>query len=652
MTAVMRSFLIITLLGSALFSLHVALAADDEVKVTSVFDKRTVDLNGEIKFTLKISGGRANVLRPRIPQLDAFESYYTGRTNQFTFINGRSENTTTFNYVLVPKRAGKFTVPPIEVDVDNQIFRTDPIELEVLGYASSTSVRTVGTQPGGTQGPSPLPSPPAAAGPQAPFSSVQKPTAAAVTPETEKDIFLNIFADKLQAYPNEQILLTHSIYTRLPARAEDFEKEPNLSGFWVEEIPIERDYEPEKVIFEGLQYVKADVSRLAIFPTRTGTFEIDPGVYRATVKKETRPSSLFDDFFDESFFGGSFFSRRELKLLTTRAVRIVVRSFPDQGKPADFGGMAGQFDLRAELDKRAVKQNEPIVLTLTIEGEGNIEMIERPRIPELRDVKIYDSDSSSEISRYRGGVRGKKTFEVTLIPTTAGTFEIPSLSFSYFDPRQNTYRTLHTPPYQVSVSPGPAVPLPASLEALEGAKDLKKKIERESRDIHFIKENLDLRRRWLRAEDFSKGLWVANALLSMASAFLFVRRKREEKLERNVALRRSRYASRSAQRSLKWLRKLAVSSREDDHRKFYEEAPRILNQYFADKFNLSAQGLTLLTLERLLAERGVGGHDLDSLRAFYEMCDRVRFYAAEIPQVRREELLSVMKSMIDFMEKG
>lgn len=642
---VKRTYLLIALLLTGCFLKPVF--AGDQVRVTTVFDKRTVNVAEEIKLTIRIAGAQTNILRPRIPSVDFLESYYTGRTNQFTFINGRSENTTAFSYVLVPKKPGKFKLPPIEVEVDNQIFRTDPIEIEIRDDSSATSPSAAQAPPFAQASSQSATAPPLG---QVPAGSVQKPYTPTVTPDTEKDIFLNIFADKHEAYPNEQILLTYSVYTRVSARAEQFEKDPNMGGFWVEEIPIEKDYQPEKVILEGLQYLKADVKRLAVFPTTTGTFEIDPGVFRATIKKESRPSSLFDDFFDESFFGGSFFTQREPKLLTTKPLKLVVRPFPQQGKPADFSNMAGQFEMRSSVDKKVVKQNEPVILSLVIEGEGNIEMIERPKISELRDVKIYDSDSSTELAKYRGGVRGRKSFEVTLIPTAAGEFEIPPFTFSYFDPRKGSYQTLRAPAYQIRVTPGPAVPLPETLNNL-GPGAFKKKIERESRDIHFIKEGSPLRETGGLAADIERGFLAINGILSLVGLFFFIRRRQEDRLDKNVALKRNRYAAQNARKGISLLKKMRVSHKPEDIKKFFEEAPRVMNGYFADKFNVSAQGLMFYDIEKRLAEKGLSGAQIESLRAFYETCDLVRFTSSGIADARREELIKVIQTMIDFLEK-
>ena len=48
----------------------------------------------------------------------------------------------------------------------------------------------------------------------------------------------------------------------------------------------------------------------------------------------------------------------------------------------------------ATIDKNEVPQNEPVTMKLVIEGEGNIETLNKPTLPELDEFKIYDADTS------------------------------------------------------------------------------------------------------------------------------------------------------------------------------------------------------------------------------------------------------------------
>ncbi|HNV86880.1 MAG TPA: BatD family protein [Candidatus Omnitrophota bacterium] len=632
--------------------------ANEQVKVLPILDKRTVELGDQIQLSIRIVGAQNNLLRPRLPDIEGFDSFFQGRSNQFTFTNGQSESTTTFNYVLVPNRAGSFTLPPIEVEVDNQVFRTDSIALRVTGtQPAQNSGYPPPRSPAGTSGrtssagPSPVQSAPAYSAGSPAIPAVNPNVAKASVPlNADQDIFMRVTADKQEAYVNEQILLTYSIFTRYSTRAEQFEKDPNLSGFWVEELPIEKNYQPEKIVLGGLQYLKADVRRLAVFPTTTGVLEIDPGVYRATVRKENRSSSIFDDFFDDSFFGGSIFARRETKLLGANPVKITVRPLPEQDKPEDFTGMVGQFQMEASIDKRSVKQNEPIRMTLFIEGQGNMEMVTRPNIPELPDFKVYDTDSSNQFVKDRQGVRGRKVFEITFIPTSAGDLEIPSMSFNYFDPRQSQYRILKTQPYQIKVSPAPYTPLP-DLTGRESGEDLRKTLKLERADIHFIEEGFDPAQGKGRTGTIIRILFAVNVLLTLFSAFFLTRRLIEERLNRDVAFKRSLFARSTLQKGLRGLKKLAHAKSPVEQRKYFDSAAKILNQYFSDKFNLSAQGITIDEIQSRLEEKGFGAEKIERIKAFYHLCDEVRFTSGKIPEIRMGEFLKLTDAVTAFLER-
>jgi len=635
-------------------------AADEEVRVLPILDKRTVELGDQIQLSIRIVGTQSNLLRPRLPEIDGFDTFFQGRSNQFTFVNNRSESTTTFSYVLVPKQAGSFTLPPIEVEVDDRVFRTDPIALRVTGTQTSQNSGAPASPPSAV---SPAGSSPAAASlPQRASSNsagttspavpaVSKNVSRATVPlNADQDIFMRVFADKQEAYVNEQILLTYSIFTRYSTRAEQFEKDPNLSGFWVEEIPIEKNYQPEKITLGGLQYLKADVRRLAVFPTTTGVLEMDPGVYRATIRKENRSSSIFDDFFDDSFFGGSIFARRETKLLGAEPVKIVVRPLPEQDKPADFSGMVGQFQMSASIDKRSVKQNEPVRMTLFIEGQGNMEMVARPGIPEMKDMKVYDTDSSNQFVKDRQGVRGRKIFEISFIPTDAGDLEIPPLEFNYFDPREGQYRVLKTQAYQIKVSPAPYSQLPDLSGGAQGD-DLRKTLKLERKDIHFIEENFDPARGNGKTGIFIQGIFWVNVFLTAFSVFFLGRRLVDERLNRDVAFKRSLFARQALQKGLRGLKKLAHAKSPGEQRKFFDLAAKILNQYFADKFNLSAQGMTIDEIASRLTEKGFEPERLEKIKAFYLLCDEVRFTSGKVPEVRMGEFVKLTEAVTGFLEK-
>ena len=50
-------------------------------------------------------------------------------------------------------------------------------------------------------------------------------------------------------------------------------------------------------------------------------------------------------------------------------------------------------------------------------------------------------------------MRGSKTFDYVFTPQKAGEYQIPSVTFSYFDPASATYKSVHSDPLELKVGP-------------------------------------------------------------------------------------------------------------------------------------------------------------------------------------------------------
>lgn len=639
---VLRKSLGVLVLGSALLLSSAALAED--VQVTSSLDKRSVSVGEEIHLTIRVTGPTANLQAPRLPVPDGFDSYYTGRASHMTFVNGVSSSSVEFSYTLIPQKAGRFTIDPVQVQVGMQPYRTDPIVIEVLGdsgqvpsqSASRTSAPVVPQMP---------------SQPQAyPQQTPQAPQPV-VSQTPDDNIFVQAWIDRKSVYQNEQLLLTYSLYTRYDTRYEGFEKEPETSGFWIEDFPMEREIERETVRMNGKRYVKADVKKTALFPTAPGTYSIQPGSLKVSIREEPRGSSVFDEFFSDSFFNsGSFFARRQNRLLNPPPIQLTVKPLPESGKPAGFQGAVGQFRISATIDRDKVKQNEPVTMKLTIEGEGNIETLTRPKIPELSGFKTYDADTSSQLFKTGNVIGGAKSFEIAFIPKDEGKVFIPPLDFSFFDPRAERYVTLRTPNFPVTVEKSDQeFKMPEEISA-KGI--FKKQVKLEAKDISFIAERLPDP---LPAKVFHLAYRVLlglNVLLLIVLGVLFFKSREEEIFSKDEGLKRRKRARAVAQMNLKKLGRLARGTKPEQTAAFFVELEHSLTQYISDKLNLSTYGVTRRDLEEALANL-LGAEDplLKELIQLYDLCDESGFGKGAIPQASKKIGMKIFQDTVNRLER-
>lgn len=609
-------------------------------EISADVDKTRAAEGEEIHLTLRIQNAQGNVPAPRLPAVDGLDIFYTGRASHLTFINNRSSSSLEFNYVLVPRMSGVLTVPPIQIEADGQLFQTEPIRLEI-------------TQSGVSSRPQ-APSRPA----QQPFSpyTMPPPQAQAVDepapfhpPTGNEDVYVVAHVDKTVAYPNEQILLAYSLYTMYDTRYEGFEEKPEVSGFWIEEFPKDREIHRETVRVDGQRYLKADIEKLALFPTTAANYTIQPGTLKISIRKDPRNTSLFDEFFNDSFFsGGSFFAQRENLLLKPAPLQIQVRPFPEQGKPKSFQGAVGNFNMTAAIDKASVKQDEPVTMKIVIEGEGNIETLSKPVIPDLKDFRIYDSDASTQLFQSGDRIGGQKFFEVVFIPLAPGGQKIPRLEFTYFNPASGSYRTLSTPEFLLEVEKSTETfKLPAQMGETEA---FKKEVKAEAKDIQYIHEKITGNRWQFTARALNFVFGIANSLLTVLFLLGLWKQRQEEVFSKNTGLKRRRYAKSQAEGKMRHLRAWIRNDSKGDA--FFEEVEKILTQYLADKFNMSTYGITHEELQRELGSvLGASDPLYTDIMNLYRLCDESRFAKASIPKEEKLRAERILQDTIRRVER-
>ena len=613
----------------------------EEVGVSANLDKRSVQVGEEVRLSIHVTGQSMNLQAPRLSQLDGFETYYTGRASHISIINGVSSTNVEFNYTLIPQRTGRFTLSPIEVRAGQSVFKTEPLEIEVLGGQNQAPVMQAPSQRVMT--PSSIPPP----GTQ----SVFQDQAPVVPPGTDDNIFVQALVDRKTLYQNQQVLLTYSLYTRYDTRYEGFDKEPETSGFWIEEFPMGRDVPRETVRTNGKRYIKADVKKLALFPTAPGNYTIQPGSLKVSIREEPQGSNAFDEFFSDSFFtGGAFFARRQDRLLTPPPIQLVVKPLPESGKPASFQGAVGIFRLSATIDKDKVKQNEPVTLKMVIEGEGNIETITRPKIPELTGFKTYDADTNSKLFQTENVIGGTKSFEIVFIPKEEGNSFVPPLEFSFFDPRQEKYVTLKTPNFPIQVEHSDQnFQMP---QELTGNAIFQKRVKSEGKDIRYIAEKLPAVFSAHAVDWIYTILIWGDLLLFVLLLVLWVKDRQDRLFSKDQALRRRKTARGTASVNIHRLKKLAHSSKDEDTAAFFVELEKAMVQYIADKWNLSTYGVTRQDLEETLAAHfGAEDAHLKDVFELYHLCDESRFGKGSIPQASKKIGLKIFQDTVNRIER-
>ena len=553
--------------------------AHADVSIESSVSRARLGIGEELTYDIIVTNAQGRISKPNFTQIEGFSSYSQGQSQEISIVNGQSSSRSIFSYVLIANSEGKKMIGSFQVNIGGKDYAVPPVEVEVV------------RSPAGAQPSGPVYSPP--------------PRALPGREVRNEDIFVKAWLDKDQVYVNEPATLTYTVYTRLSATYKGFDKEPATTGFWVEDFPPEMTAKKTEQFIGGQRYVVADVRKLALFPTQAGVFTIDPGTLSTVV--EVRQQNDFDSFFSYNIFGrrgGSFppafVSQVFSKSLSTEPVTVTVKALPETGRPESFSGAVGEYAIESSIDKRQVEAGDPVTFRVRVSGRGNINTVQTPPPAAMEDFRIYDSASSANVRKERLVVEGEKTTETVLVPRKPGTYTIPPLEFSFFDPKTESYRELLTSEHKLDVRPGRA----EDEEAPQGAPGALLPAEKQDvilmgRDVRYLKtvsggpvDGAPVHRRG--------AYWLLNALwLAAWAGFAFAASRRAAE-NGDISGLRYRRSHRLARRHLK---KAAEYLKKGDHDAFYAETSRSVYGYFADKLNLSAQDVSAERVEALAGDR-------------------------------------------------
>jgi hypothetical protein len=382
---------------SLLLLLLVTTIASAQVKFEAKVSKTKLGVNERLRVDFEMNQDGDN-FNP--PDFSGFT--VVGGPNQSvsnSWINGARTYLKTYSYFLAPKKQGTFTIAQADIVIDGETYKTVPITIQVT-------------------------------------SAIDKPT----DPNdpnyiASENIHLVAEISNANPYLNEAVTVVYKFYFSSEVNVTNLSDIdiPKYNDFWSQDIQV-TEYKREIGTFEGEEYNYVVYRKAVLYPQKTGKLDLEPLTIDVTVQVPTNRRDIF----------GSRLMTRTNKRVSAGNRSINVKPLPESGKPVDFTGAVGNFSFNVSTTKTTLDASESLQAKVEVKGKGNLKLFNLPKMSLPSSLEVYEPEYSESVQTNLDGMQGSISDSYTLVPQYKGKYPIPSISFSYFDLKTESYKRLNS----------------------------------------------------------------------------------------------------------------------------------------------------------------------------------------------------------------
>lgn len=496
-------------------------------------------------------------------------------------------------YTLEAIRPGRFVIPGASARVEDHFIESDDALVEVISRAEATRRQPAQEmvnahyflQPG-----------------ENPQEKIRK------------NLFLKVAVDRNSCYVGEPVTATFKLYSRLVSKS-DIIKNPGFYGFTVQDMIGLDDKITAVETIDGKRFDVHTVRKVQLYPLREGLFLIDPMDVQSKVEfSHSRITRKAEQEITEGVYSPDPEERVPGTVtyessISTKSVSIRVKPLPDKGRPAAFAGATGQFHMSATIEKDKLARNEAGLLVLKISGKGNFTQLPAPVIKWPAGIEGFDPKITDTLDHTHAPLNGTRTFQFSFTSARSGSYVIPAVSFSFFDPDSNRYKTVSTRAIDIRVS---------NEEKAEASSPTAQPGQNSKSTYNYL-------------------LWLASFVFIAALAVIIWNRKRKKTV--------SKISPIAKQPGIEEILQPAVQAAQGENKLFYATLRYCIWQFFALQFGWSGSQMNLQHLGSALSEKGMDESSRQAILDILQQCDAGMFTDAHI-EADKEGLLKRTKEVL------
>ena len=512
-----------------------------------------------------------------------------------SWINGVRSYSKTYSYTLAPTTRGKFTIGQAAIVINGKTYKSLTKQVEVT-------------------------------------AAVDKPSDQ-MTIDDVADESLHLVAEisKTAPYLNEAVSVVYKLFVSPSISVSNYRAldNPKYNNFWSQDIPVSIR-NAKNGTYKGQAYRYVILKTVVLYPQKSGNLEIEPLSLEVTVDVPTNK---------RDFFGGRIYSQTN-KTVSAGKRTINVKQLPLEGKPADFSGAVGDFDFSVSTSKTSLNASESLQAKVEVNGKGNLKLFQLPEPNLPSSLEVYEPEFNEKVRTTLAGSQGKVSNNYTVVPEFKGKYPIPSISFSYFNPKTEKYYTLSSGEIVINVLEGPAnalagnIPSATNRQAVVASGDQFKFIK--------IKPNLTTI-----GNDYFVGtscfwLWLLLPLMLIPLAILL--RKKREAIAGDVVGNKIKRANRLARKYLSASKKAL-----GDKDAFYVALEKGLHNYLKAKLKIETSEFSKDKIDILLTQKEVDLNTKDGFIGLLINCERARY--SPFTDVQMQQDYDKASEVISYLDK-
>ncbi len=374
--------------------------------------------------------------------------------------------------------------------------------------------------------------------------------------------------------------------------------------------------------YQGKLFTVLTFRTIVLYPNQSGTLTLPSLEIAADII--VRPRTFFD-----------FDSTRKLNI-ASKPVNLNVRDLPTAGRPGVFSGAVGSFRISSEISVTDLTVGDTFTYKIQITGNGNFKHFDPPPFPQLPFLRHIDPEIVTDSKLERDKVTGAKTIRYPVIVTEEGEFDIPPLVFAYYDPERNTYLTLQTSSYRISVAPSDMRTIPITVAQQD--------VTAEGADIYYIYRTAHLNSIFLIPQSLL--YWLLWLIILLTFPFAFYYRKERAKWATDINYVRQKQARKILH---KYMNK-ATQSAKQGNMEFYSYVNTGLANYLTDNLRIPRGSTT----ESIINEMKTQQYPPDIVQKVKEIinsCLEARFMPGGFDKVKIDQDFEKLQNTISVISR-